>query len=74
MSTKMKEQQRMPLETTRWVYDVLAPDQLSTVKRRQHLGKQHLKPAILAILWALRVYVVLMLCLIGYQIWTVLHP
>jgi hypothetical protein len=54
-----------------WVREMLEPDQLSTAKRTTGLLKLNAKTVVL--LWALRVYVVLMLVAIGFQIWNVLH-
>lgn len=56
-----------------WVQGVLKPEQLSTAKRASRFGRQQLKPGTLIILWALRVYVVVMLFLVVYQIWMALH-
>jgi hypothetical protein len=63
----------MTEETVKWVKDVLEPDQLLSAKRRQHLGRQKLKLATVIVLWALRVYVVIMLFLVVFQIWVTLH-
>jgi hypothetical protein len=58
-----------PVET--WVHDVLEPDQLSTAKPR--FGRRALSRGTLVILWALRVYVILMVLLIAFQIWNATH-
>jgi hypothetical protein len=60
-------------ESTSWVQQVLPPEQLSTVRRAKRFGRQKLKPGTLIILWALRVYVVVMFFLVIYQIWMALH-
>ena len=54
-----------------WVHDVLEPDQLSTAKPR--FGRRALSRGTLVILWALRVYVILMVLLIALQIWNAIH-
>jgi hypothetical protein len=54
-----------------WVHEVLEPDQLSTAKRR--FGRARLTGGTVVLLWALRIYVVLMTYLIGVQIWQALH-
>jgi hypothetical protein len=54
-----------------WVYDVLEPDQISTAK--PGFGRRHLSRGTVFILWALRVYVLLMVVLIGVQVWNALH-
>lgn len=60
-------------ETVRWVRDVLEPDQLSTTKREPRAGRRQLSPGTLIILWALRLYVVVMMVIIAYQIWTAIQ-
>ena len=57
--------------TGTWVHEVLEPDQLSTAKPR--FGRRMLSPRTLIVLWALRIYVLLMLLLIALQIWNALH-
>ena len=59
--------------TFSWVHEVLEPDQLSLAKNMQPVGRRQLKRGTILILWALRLYVVLMMLIIAYQIWTVLQ-
>lgn len=59
-------------ESANWVQQVLKPEQLSTARYANHFGRQNLKPSTLVILWALRVYVVVMLFLVAYQVWMAL--
>jgi len=54
-----------------WVHEVLEPDQFSTAKQR--FGRHLLSRRTLIVLWALRIYVLLMLLLIALQIWNALH-
>lgn len=54
-----------------WVLDVLDPDQLSGAK--QTMGRRQLTRKTMALLWGLRVYVILMVLLIAFQIWNALH-
>ena len=54
-----------------WVHDVLQPDQISTTKPA--FGRRNLNLGTVFILWALRVYVILMVVLIGVQVWNALH-
>jgi hypothetical protein len=54
-----------------WVYDVLEPDQISTAK--PGFGRRDLDRGTVFILWALRVYAILMVVLIGVQVWNALH-
>ena len=58
-----------PTET--WVHEVLEPDQLSTAKQR--FGRRTLNRRTLVLLWALRIYVLLMVFLIAFQAWNALH-
>lgn len=69
----MQHNQTTSQDTTAWVREALEPDQLSTVKKVQRIGRRHLSPATVIILWALRLYVVLMMFIIAYQIWTVIQ-
>lgn len=62
----------LPKPSGTWVHEVLEPDQLSTAKPR--FGRRTLSRRTLIVLWALRVYVLLMLVLIAIQIWNALHP
>jgi hypothetical protein len=56
---------------TAWVRDVLEPEQLSTAK--QSFGRRKLSPATVLLMWALRIYVILMVLLIAFQVWNALH-
>ncbi len=69
----MEQMQGASQETASWVREVLEPDQLSSAKREQHVGRRQLKPATVIILWALRLYVLLMMFIIAYQIWSVVQ-
>ncbi|MGA2414550.1 MAG: hypothetical protein ABSF59_08870 [Candidatus Sulfotelmatobacter sp.] len=47
----------------------LEPDQL--VKAKKHLiARRHLKGPELAILWSLRLYLLFMMAVVAYQVWT----
>jgi hypothetical protein len=67
--TPPKDQSNQPPE---WVHEVLEPDQLSASQAKYPLKK--LTTGTLIILWAMRVYVVLMLLLIAYEVWHVMQP
>jgi hypothetical protein len=54
-----------------WVREVLEPDQLTESKMRY--GPRKLSRGTLLLLWALRVYVVFMLIIIGLAVWNSLH-
>ena len=69
----MGQMQGTSQDTATWVREVLEPDQLSSAKREQQVGRRQLKPGTVIILWALRLYVVLMMLIIAYQIWSVVQ-
>ena len=54
-----------------WVHEVLEPDQLTSSKMAY--GRRALSPGTLVLLWALRVYVVFMVCIITLAVWNALH-
>ncbi|MGD0463577.1 MAG: hypothetical protein ABSB74_13915 [Tepidisphaeraceae bacterium] len=60
-----------PVLVEKWVHEVLEPDQLSTAKRR--FGRAKLTRGTVLLLWGLRIYVLLMIFLIGVQIWNALR-
>jgi hypothetical protein len=60
-------------QDTSWVREALEADQLATAKKVQRPGRRHLSTGTVIILWALRLYVVLMMFIIAYQIWTVIQ-
>jgi hypothetical protein len=54
-----------------WIHEVLEPDQLASTKPL--FGRRKLGATTLALLWILRLYVLLMIFLIGYQVWSAFH-
>ncbi len=51
-----------------WVLSSLEHDQL--VKAKKHpIPRRHLKGGELAVLWALRVYLLFMMAVVAYQVW-----
>jgi hypothetical protein len=56
-------------QSAEWVHEVLEPDQLSS--GHQKYPQSVLSRGTLIILWTMRVYVVLMLLLIAYEVWHV---
>lgn len=54
------------------VLATLEPDQLAEAKK-QRIPRRHLNGAELAILWALRVYVLFMIAVVVYQAWSGAH-
>ncbi|GAC1566512.1 MAG: hypothetical protein NVS3B14_09440 [Ktedonobacteraceae bacterium] len=69
----MEHSQITSQETSTWVREVLEPGQLSTAKRVQRARRRQLSPETVIILWVLRLYVVVMMLIIAYQIWTVIQ-
>ena len=54
-----------------WVHEVLEPDQFTASKIRY--GRRKLSRGTLVLLWALRVYVVFMVFIVGLAVWNTLH-
>ncbi len=72
---KMDKLSLQPVTTEQdltWVREVLEPDQFAESKAP--LGRRRLGPGLLVLLWVLRIYVLVMTALIGYQVWQALHP
>ena len=55
-----------------WVLSSLEPGQLARAKKHP-IPRRHLKGGELAILWALRLYLIFMMAVVGYQVWTASH-
>ena len=53
-----------------WVHEELDPDQLSSGKQRY--GRRKLGTGTLALFWGLRIYVLMMILLVGLQVWNAL--
>jgi hypothetical protein len=56
-----------------WVLDVLEPDQLVEAKQ-DHYRRARLGRGIRALMWGMRGYVLFMLVVVAYQVWTTIHP
>jgi hypothetical protein len=65
--TKQKDAHPLPSDQT-WVLSSLEPDQLVKAKKRP-IPRRHLKGPELLILWALRLYLLFMVTVVGYQAW-----
>jgi hypothetical protein len=52
-----------------WVLSSLEHDQLARAKKH-FIPRRHLKGPELAVLWGLRVYLLFMMAVVCYQIWT----
>ena len=50
----------------------LEPDQLVAAKKRP-IPRRHLKGPELLILWSLRLYLLFMMAVVTYQVWTAAH-
>jgi hypothetical protein len=51
-----------------WVLSSLEPDQLVTAKKHL-IPRRHLKGPELLVLWVLRIYLLFMMVVVGYQAW-----
>jgi hypothetical protein len=51
-----------------WVLSSLEPDQLANAKKHP-IPRRHLKGPELLVLWALRLYLLFMMAVVGYQVW-----
>lgn len=58
----------------RAVLSVLEADQIVAAKQRMHFGRRKLSRGTRLLLWALRVYVVVMLILVVFAAFRVIHP
>jgi hypothetical protein len=64
---KKTEPQPSPSDQT-WVLSSLEHDQL--VKAKKHpIPRRHLKGRELLVLWSLRLYLIFMMAVVGYQVW-----
>jgi hypothetical protein len=66
--TSSGQQRRNPEAGRAELLAALEPDQLSAVKR--HFPRRNLKSSEVIILWGLRLYVLFMLGVVVYQVWT----
>lgn len=55
-----------------WVLDVLEPDQLVGAKE-EHYRRARLGRGTRALMWGMRGYVLFMMVVVAYQIWTTVH-
>ena len=51
-----------------WVLSTLEHDQLVKAKK-QPIPRRHLKGPELLVLWTLRLYLIFMMAVVGYQVW-----
>ena len=59
-------------ENSEWVRSALDADQLSAAKAK-HYPRRKLKPIETVLFWALRIYLLFMLGIVLYQVWTTAH-
>jgi hypothetical protein len=67
----MRKENSRPLDTSSdqsWVLSSLEPDQLANAKKHP-IPRRHLKGPELLVLWALRLYLLFMMAVVGYQVW-----
>jgi hypothetical protein len=62
------------MEDPRAVLSVLETDQIVAAKQRTQFGRRKLSRGARALLWALRLYVVIMLVLVVISAFRVIHP
>ena len=55
-----------------WVLSSLEHDQLANAKKHP-IPRRHLKGPELLVLWALRLYLLFMMAVVAYQVWTAAH-
>jgi hypothetical protein len=55
-----------------WVLSSLEHDQLARAKKHL-IPRRHLKGPELIVLWALRIYLLFMMAVVVYQVWTAAH-
>ena len=68
------EKERTPISDSdqSWVLSSLEHDQLVKAKR-QRIPRRHLKGFEVLVLWALRGYLLFMMAVVAYQVWTAAH-
>jgi hypothetical protein len=64
----MTEKQTISNADQSWVLSNLEPGQLARAKKNP-IPRRHLKGRELAILWALRLYLLFMTAVVAYQVW-----
>jgi hypothetical protein len=65
----MKKNEAHPAPSDQsWVLSSLEPDQLANAKKHP-IPRRHLKGPELLVLWALRLYLLFMMAVVGYQVW-----
>jgi hypothetical protein len=57
-------------EDLKSVMTALEPDQIIFTKEQHHCPRRRLSPTEMVLFWALRLYLVFMVGVVAYQIWT----
>ena len=52
------------------VIEALEPDQIISTKKRHYFPRRRLTRTEMILFWALRIYLVFMVAVVAYQIWT----
>ena len=63
-----KEEPSISIADQTLVLSSLEHDQLAKA-RKHHIPRRHLKGPELIVLWALRIYLLFMMAVVGYQVW-----
>ena len=64
----------LDLADPRAVLSLLEADQVVAAKQRSRFGHRNLTPGVKALLWSMRVYVVVMLVLVVISVLRAIHP
>jgi hypothetical protein len=64
----MRKEEAPSVSEQSWVLSSLEHDQLVKAKKRP-IPRRHLKGPELVVLWALRLYLLFMMAVIGHQVW-----
>ena len=65
--------EQLTLQDPRAVLSLLEADQVVAAKRRTHFGRQTLSFGMRAVLWCLRLYVVVMLIIVALSVFRAFH-
>jgi hypothetical protein len=64
-----KQEAKISASEQTWVLSSLEHDQLANAKKHP-IPRRHLKGPELLVLWALRLYLLFMMAVVAYQVWT----
>ena len=74
MDSAVETGARPDLEDPRVILSLLEADQVVAAKRQSRFGRRNLSIAVRALLWGLRIYVVVMLVLVLVSVVRAIHP